>query len=228
MNGRLITIDGLDGSGKATQTELLCEELERRGVKLRRVSFPDYTSESSALVKMYLNGAFGGTPEDVNAYAASSFFAVDRYSSFTRGWKEDYQNGTLIVADRYTTSNIIYQLPKLPGKEWESYMEWVQDFEYGKLELPRPDLTIYLELPPEISQKLLDERYHGEAGKKDIHESNTGYLSACRESADYAARRLGWKTVACEDGGSPKTREAIHAEIIRIVLEEFHDQFWLS
>ncbi|QAT51263.1 thymidylate kinase [Caproiciproducens sp. NJN-50] len=225
MNGRLITIDGLDGSGKATQTKLLCKELERRGIRLRRVSFPDYAAESSALVRMYLNGEFGGTPQNVNAYAASSFFAVDRFSSFTRDWKEEYLSGTLIVADRYTTSNIIYQLPKLPGKEWKSYMEWVQDFEYGKLGLPRPDLTIYLELPPEISQKLLDERYHGDAKKKDIHESNIEYLSACRKSADYAAQLLGWKTVACESGGSPRKREEIHKEILRIVLEEFHDQF---
>lgn len=224
MNGRLISIDGLDGSGKATQTELLCKELGRRGIKLRRVSFPDYSAESSAPVRMYLNGEFGGKPQDVNAYAASSFFAVDRFSSFVRDWKKDYSSGTFIVADRYTTSNIIYQLPKLPEKEWESYMKWVQDFEYEKLGLPRPNLTIYLELPLEISQKLLDKRYHGDAKKKDIHESNMEYLSACRKSADYAAGRLGWKTVACENGGSPRKREEIHEEILKIVLEEFHDQ----
>lgn len=222
MSGRLITIDGLDGSGKATQTELLCRELERRGIKLRRISFPNYAAESSAPVRMYLNGEFGGKPENVNAYAASAFFAVDRFASFICGWKEEYLNGTLIVADRYTTSNIIYQLPKLPEKEWESYLEWVQDFEYGKLALPRPDLTIYLELPTEISQQLLDKRYHGDLEKKDIHERDVGYLSSCRESAAYAAQRLSWKTIVCEKGGSPRKREEIHAEILRIVLEEFH------
>jgi dTMP kinase len=222
MRGRLITIDGLDGSGKATQTDLLCRELKRLGIKVRRVSFPDYAAESSAPVRMYLNGEFGGNPEDVNAYAASAFFAVDRFSSFIRSWKKDYLEGALIVADRYTTSNMIYQLPKLSGEEWENYLEWVQDFEYKKLELPKPDLTLYLELPVGLSQKLLDKRYRNGIGKKDIHERNTGYLSACRESAAYAAQRLSWKTIACEEGGSLRKREEIHAEILRIVLEEFH------
>lgn len=225
MNGRLITIDGLDGSGKATQTELLCEELNRRGIKFRRVSFPDYHSDSSAPVRMYLNGEFGGKPEDVNAYAASSFFAVDRFASFIRDWKEDYRDGALIIADRYTTSNMIYQLPKLPKTEWEKYLEWLQDFEYEKLGLPRPDLTVYLELPTEISQRLLDMRYLNGKGERDIHESNIGYLSACRESASYVAQRLSWRTVICEEGGRPRKREEIHKELLEIVLEDFHDRF---
>lgn len=220
MSGRLITIDGLDGSGKATQTELLCRELERRGVKFRHVSFPNYEEESSAPVKMYLNGEFGGKPEDVNAYAASSFFAVDRYASFVRHWREEYLNGALIVADRYTTSNIIYQLPKLPRAHWDSYIKWIQDFEYEKLALPRPNLTIYLELPTEISQRLLDKRYRADGGSKDIHESNTDYLSACRESAVYAAKCLSWKTVNCECGSKPRSVQDIHAEILKIVLED--------
>ncbi|MFU0833604.1 MAG: Thymidylate kinase [Oscillospiraceae bacterium] len=220
MNGHLITIDGLDGSGKATQTELLCKELKRRGIKFRHVSFPDYEEESSAPVKMYLNGEFGGKPEDVNAYAASAFFAVDRYASFVRHWREEYLSGTLIVADRYTTSNIIYQLPKLSRTDWDRYMEWVQDFEYEKLALPRPDLTIYLELPTEISQQLLDKRYRADGGRKDIHESNTDYLSACRESAAYAAKCLSWKTVNCEKDRTLRSVEDIHAEILKIVLEE--------
>lgn len=221
MSGRLITIDGLDGSGKATQTELLCEALKRRGVKLRRVSFPDYSSASSAPVRMYLNGEFGSRPEEVNAYAASSFFAADRFASYVRDWRKDYLSGTLIVADRYTTSNMIYQLPKLPKKDWDGFLRWLQDFEYEKLRLPRPDLTVYLELPTEISQKLLDKRYRN-GGKRDIHESNLDYLAACRESAAYAAGRLGWKTIACEEGERPRKREEIHEELLKLVLGEFH------
>lgn len=222
MNGRLITVEGLDGSGKATQTQLLCDELSRRGIRLCRVSFPNYAEESSAPVKMYLGGRFGKKPEDVNAYAASSFYAVDRFASFAMHWKREYQGGALVVADRYTTSNIVYQLPKLPREEWEEFLAWIQDYEYGKLGLPRPDLTIYLDLPPELSQKLLDKRYHGDSGKKDIHEINIAYLASCRESAAYAARRLAWRTVSCSDAGGLRKMESIHREILQIVLEELH------
>lgn len=220
MRGRLITVDGLDGSGKATQTDMLCKDLERRGVRLRRVSFPDYRGKSSALVKMYLNGEFGGKPEDVNAYAASSFFAVDRFASYVRDWRRDYLGGTLIVADRYTTSNMIYQMPKLPRGEWESYIRWAEDFEYGKLMLPKPDLTVYLKLSAGLSQKLLDKRYRDGAGKKDIHERDITYQTACEESAAYAAELLAWKTVSCEENGNLRTAENIHEEIVKMILKE--------
>lgn len=217
MSGKLITMEGLDGSGKATQTELLCGALAERGVKLSRVSFPDYEEPSSALVKMYLKGEFGTNPDDVNAYAASSFYAVDRYASYQKYWRQDYQQGTLIIADRYTTSNIVFQLSKLPREQWPDFVEWVQDYEYGKLTLPRPDLTIYLNMPLEVSQKLLSGRYHGNEEKKDIHESNTAYLRACRKSADYAVQKLGWKTVQCADEKGLKTVEQIHGEVMDIV-----------
>lgn len=217
MSGKLITMEGLDGSGKATQTELLCGALAERGVKLHRVSFPDYEEPSSALVKMYLKGEFGTNPDDVNAYAASSFYAVDRYASYQKHWRQDYQQGTLIIADRYTTSNIVFQLSKLPREQWPDFVEWVQDYEYGKLTLPRPDLTIYLNMPLEVSQKLLSGRYHGNEEKKDIHESNAAYLRACRKSADYAAQRLDWKMVQCADEIGLKTVEQIHGEVMDIV-----------
>lgn len=219
---RLITIEGLDGSGKATQTRMLCAELERRGVNVRSVSFPNYKEPSSAPVKMYLNGDFGKKPGDVNAYAASSFFAVDRYASYVRHWREDYKNGILIVADRYTTSNMIYQLSKLPKSDWDGFITWLCDFEYKKLGLPEPNLTLYLDVEPEISQKLLSKRYNGDNNKKDIHESNVGYLSICRESAAYAARRLGWKVIRCTSSGKLLDAESIHLEITKIILGELN------
>ena len=124
MRGRLLTVEGLDGSGKATQARLLCDFLSEMEIRVRKVSFPDYEHSSSSLVKMYLNGEFGSKPEDVNAYAASSFFAVDRYASYRKYWKASLENGEWVVADRYTTSNMIYQVTKLPRDEWDPFLDW--------------------------------------------------------------------------------------------------------
>lgn len=220
MRGTLVTIEGLDGSGKATQTALLGEELLRRGIALRRVSFPEYDEESSALVRMYLNGEFGKKPEDVNAYAASSFFAVDRYASFRRRWSGDYAAGKLILADRYATSNIVYQMPKLPRCEWDAFIAWVEDFEYVRLGIPRPDLTVYLDMPTEISQGLLRERYRKNGGGRDVHERDLAYLASCRQSAVYAAQKLGWKAIACAEGGKPRSVESIRGDLVCLVMNE--------
>ena len=164
--GKLIVMEGLDGSGKATQTGLLCQYLESRGRRVRHIEFPDYREPSSALVKMYLNKEFGSNPGDVNAYAASSIYAVDRYASFLRFWRKDYLSGATIVADRYTTSNAVYQMEKTPREDWNKYLAWLQDYEYGKLQLPRPDLVLFLDMPTEISQRLLSGRYAGDARKQ--------------------------------------------------------------
>lgn len=220
MSGKLIAMEGLDGSGKATQTALVCDALSQKGVAVRRISFPDYGEPSSALAKMYLDGEFGRDPNDVSAYAASSFYAVDRYASYKKYWGTDYRAGKLIVADRYTTSNIVFQLSKLPRAAWDGFIAWLEDFEYGKLELPRPDLTVYLDMPPAVSQKLMLGRYHGDEKKKDIHESNTAYLNVCRESAAYAAKRLGWRVVGCARGNAPRPVEEIHGDIMKTILEE--------
>ena len=176
MKRRLIVIEGLDGSGKATQAKLLAENLAQQNLRVREVSFPDYASESSALVKMYLAGAFGTHPDDVNAYAASSFYAVDRYASFKHDWQGDYEAG-LVIADRYTTSNAIHQCSKLPMEQWDAYLDWLFDFEYEKLGIPSPDLVVYLKVDPDVSQKLLSKRYDGHMEKEDIHEKDLG-LSA--------------------------------------------------
>ena len=222
MSGKLITLEGLDGSGKATQAELLCRELNRQGAHVRKISFPDYAQPSSVLAKMYLDGKFGENPDDVSAYAASSFYAVDRFASYVQFWKEDYQKGTVIDADRYATSNIVFQMSKLPRSEWNTFIEWVQDYEYSKMGLPRPDCTIYLDMPPPVSQKLLSARYHGDERKKDIHERNTAYLLACREAAAYAAKMLGWLVINCAEGDNAKPMEQIHRELIKELAGEIH------
>lgn len=214
--GKLIVIEGLDGSGKATQAKLLAKTLAEKGEPVREVSFPDYESDSSALVKMYLAGQFGTHPDDVNAYASSSFFAVDRYASYKKDWQDTYRNGN-IIADRYTTSNAIHQCSKLPREQWDTFLDWLFDYEYNLLGIPAPDLVVYLKVDPSISQQLMTGRYHGHEEKKDIHEKDIEYLTRCREAAEYCADRLGWKTVECVRDGQMRTIEEIQADIIRLL-----------
>lgn len=214
--GKLVVIEGLDGSGKATQTKQLCEHLARRGVDYKQISFPDYAHPSSSLVKMYLDGQLGSLDE-INAYAASSFFSVDRYASYRMFWRQDYLAGRLIVADRYTTSNASHQTAKLPRDRWDAFLDWLQDFEYRRLELPRPDCVILLDMHPNTSRKLLLERYHGDADKRDIHEADYDYLLACREGALYTANRWGWQIIRCCDGNNPFPIEQIAAQVAATV-----------
>jgi len=220
MSGQLIVIEGLDGSGKATQSKLLYEALLAQGKDVRKVSFPDYDSNSSALVKMYLAGEFGKDPGDVNAYAASSFFAVDRFASYKAQWGKFYENGGIVIADRYTTSNAIHQCSKLPAEQWDQYIDWLFDFEFRLMGIPAPDAVIYLQVDPEVSQKLMTGRYQGDESKKDIHESNLEYLAASRKAAEYCAEKLGWKTIACSAEDQLRTIESIHADVMRVVSGE--------
>lgn len=219
MKGKLIVIEGLDGSGKATQTSLLYKYLKNKNEKVLKVSFPDYNQASSALVKMYLNSEFGNDPDIVNAYAAASFFSVDRYASFVKFWKDKYESGFTIIADRYTTSNAIYQMSKLESRYWDEYLNWLYDYEYNKLLLPKPDLVIYLDMPIEISQKLMSVRYNGNENKKDIHESNLPFLKMCRETALYSSEKWGWKKNKCFTDSGSKSVEEIHREIVEIINE---------
>lgn len=209
----LVVIEGLDGSGKGTQAERLYRYAAGRG-GARKITFPDYDSPSSSLVKMYLAGEFGSDAESVNAYAASAFYAVDRFASFQTKWKADYLAGSTIIADRYVTSNIVYQLSKLPPAEWDGYMSWLEDFEYGKLGLPRPDRVLYLDVPPEVSQELLKKRYQGDVTKKDIHEKDFAFLLHCRDCALYAAEKLNWSILNCAAGKTLRSIEDIHQEIL--------------
>ena len=214
---RLIVIDGLDGSGKATQTKRLCEQLCAKGYKARTLSFPDYESDTSALVRMYLGGQLGDNPDDVNAYAASSFYAVDRVASYLNSWGRDYQTYDYIIADRYVTSNLIHQMAKVREEERDDYIDWLFDFEYRRLGVPEPDMVIFLDVKPEISQELMLARYQGDASKKDIHESNFNYLMRCRRSAMYAIEKLGWTVISCDDGEKMRTIEDIGDEILSVI-----------
>ena len=213
MSGKLIVIEGLDGSGKATQAKLLAEELRQQGREVRQISFPNYDSDSSALIKMYLSGAFGSKPDDVNAYAASSFFAVDRYAGYKSDWGAFYDRGGIVIADRYTTSNAVHQCSKLPQDQWDTYLDWLFRFEYEQLGIPAPDQVIYLQADPAVSQKLMTARYHGDEGKKDIHESDLEYLHRSRLAAEYCAEKLGWKTISCTEADEMRTVEEIHRDI---------------
>lgn len=220
MASKLIVIEGLDGSGKGTQSELVCKALSDRGHKVKKLTFPDYNSPTSALVKMYLGGELGDSPDDVNAYAASTFYAVDRAASFIKDWKKDYEQCDYIVLDRYVTSNIIYQMSKVNDNERDSYIEWCEDLEYNRLGVPKPDVVIYLDMPPHVSQKLMSGRYKGDESKKDIHEKNMSFLLSCRESALYAMNKLSWVHLLCADGDSPKSIETITQKILDIIDEK--------
>ena len=216
--GKLIIFEGLDGSGKGTQTALTAQKLAARGVDLRQITFPDYASESSALVKMYLAGAFGQKPDDVNAYAASSFYAVDRYASYKTGWGAFYRDGGLVLSDRYTTSNAVHQCSKLPPAQWDGFLNWLFDFEYHKIGIPAPDAVVYLAVDPQVSQRLLAARYHGDDSKKDIQEKDLDYLARSRAAAEYCAKALGWKRIDCTadgpQGKTMRTVEQINGEIL--------------
>ena len=218
MPGRLIVLEGLDGSGKATQAGRLSAALLERGYPVRKLSFPDYASDSSALERMYLRGDFGSEPGAVNAYAASLFFTVDRCAGMLRDWGAFYKEGGILIADRYTTSNAVHQCCKLEEEEWNAYLDWLFELEYGRVGLPEPDLVLYLRLPPDEAERLVGSRYHGDEGKKDIHERDDAYLRSARTAAEYCAARYGWRTVDCLRNAALRSVEDIHAEVLQTVL----------
>ncbi|MEG2930874.1 MAG: thymidylate kinase [Ruthenibacterium sp.] len=215
--GKLIVIEGLDGSGKATQTKLLYDALCKRGERTMQITFPNYDSPSSAPVKMYLGGQFGAKPGDVNAYAASSFYAVDRYASYKTVWGEFYKSGGTVVSDRYTTSNAVHQCSKLPRAQWDAFLDWLFIFEYEQIAIPAPDVVIYLDVEPDVSQQLMTARYHGDEAQKDIHEKDTVYLQSSRSAAQYCAQKLDWRRVACTENGAMRSIEAIHADVMALL-----------
>lgn len=217
--GKLIVIEGLDGCGKTTQINRLPEVLSKKGLDSKIISFPDYEDPSSTLVRMYLGGEFGDKPDSVNAYAASLFYAVDRYASYKRHWSEYYEAGGVIISGRYVESNAYHQMAKLPEEEWETYLEWLYETEYQKTAIPKPDLVIFLDMPVEVSTAMMTSRYSGDEAKKDIHEKDKQYLSNCRKAAKYAAQNKGWTVIGCAENGRPRSIEAISEDIAKCVLE---------
>ena len=222
MSGKLIVIDGLDGSGKSTQAKRLYDVLNAAGKRVKLISFPDYEQPSSALVRMYLSGAFSDNADDVHAYAASRFYAVDRYASFIQFWRDFYHAGGTVIATRYVSSNAIHQMGKLPSEEWDRFLAWLSDYEYEKLGLPRPDLVLFLDMPRETADRLIESRYGGDETKKDIHEKNRRYLEQCGRTAAYAAQKEGWIVIPCASSGIPRPPEAITNEILMILDKELY------
>lgn len=215
--GRLLVIEGLDGSGKATQAKLLASYLAESGCKVMEITFPDYESDSSALVKMYLSGQFGDKPDDVNPYAASSFYAVDRYASYKTRWGSFYEAGGIVIADRYTTSNAVHQTSKLPAGERRAFLDWLFDYEYGKLGLPAPTRVLYLDMPTELTEQMMRRREQQTHTHADIHEQNDAYLRACRENAAFVVDYCGWRHIDCADGSRILPPEEIAARVLREV-----------
>jgi dTMP kinase len=216
----LIVIEGIDGSGKETQTNLLEHRLKQHG-PVRTLNFPDYKSDTSALVKLYLAGRFGTDAMEVNPYTASSFYAVDRIGSYLMNWKQDYLAGTTILCDRYTTSNAIHQASKLSGESRDAYLSWLFQYEYQLLQLPEPDLVVFLDMPPAYGKKLTAKRNNKITGasQKDIHERDEAYLKACYETALYVAKQYGWKVIPCVNQGEIRPIEEIHDEIYMTVMK---------
>lgn len=224
--GKLITIEAGDGSGKATQTKALYDRLLAEGYQVLKVEYPDYQSESSALVRMYLGGEFGQQAENVSAYGASAFFAVDRYASYLLKWRQAYESGWIILADRYTTSNMVHQTVKLKDSaEREEFLTWLWDFEFGRLQLPVPDRVIYLDMPPEISDRLINSRAAKDSSrKKDIHEKDTSYLHHCHRAYNEVAEKYGWVKISCAQQGNLRTVQDIHEDVYQAVKEILRDE----
>ncbi len=221
--GKLIVIEGTDGSGKSTQFRLLTDRLESEQVKFQKLVFPQYSEPSSALIRMYLGGEFGKSPSDVNAYAASAFYSVDRYASYRKVWGKWYEEGGLVVSDRYTTSNAVHQASKEPEDKREDFLNWLYDFEYDKLGLPRPNLVIYLDVPTDFTEKMLRHRESETHTHADIHEQDMQYLATCRRMGRAAAEHYGWTVIQCVRDGAMRSMEDIHEEIYRHVAACLED-----
>ena len=216
--GKLIVIDGLDGLGKGTQTRLLEKYLLDKNIDAKRIDFPRYGSVGCSLVESYLRGDLGKDPAATNAFASSLFFGMDRYYSFRTEWGEFYNmDDSVVLCDRYTTANAVHQLSKLDPCEWDAYLEWLEEFEYNKMGIPKPDAVIYLDMPIEVSQKLMTGRYNGDESKKDIHEKDVEYLNSCRKAADYSCTKLGWTRIVCAENGEPLPIEVISEKVFAAV-----------
>lgn len=217
--GKLIVIEGTDGVGKSTQFSLLTERLRTMEKDFQTIVFPQYQEPSSSLIRMYLGGEFGTKPTDVNAYAASMFYAVDRYASYKKIWGDYYEKGGLLVCDRYTTSNAVHQASKLPEDARESFFRWLYETEFDLLGLPKPDMVLYLDAPISLTETMMRSREAQTHTTADIHEKDLDYLRLCRATGRQAASYYGWHIIQCAGAQGMRTREDIHEEILSLVKE---------
>ncbi len=216
--GKLIVLEGTDGSGKSTQFRLLAQRLEAEQVAFHKLVFPRYQEDSSALIRLYLGGQLGDKPTDVNAYAASAFYAVDRFCSYRQDWGQWYEGGGLVLSDRYTTSNAVHQASKEEGPARQEFLHWLYEFEYEKLALPKPDLVLYLDVPTDFTEKLMRSREAATGTSADIHEKDRQYLATCRQMGRQAAQFYGWTVISCVENGQMRSIEDIHGEIYGHVM----------
>jgi dTMP kinase len=215
--GRLIVLEGIDGSGKSTQFKLLCDRFSRENRDFMRLRFPRYNEPSSALIRMYLGGEFGNDPDAVNAYAASTFFAVDRFASYMLDWRKYYNDGGLILTDRYTTSNAIHQGAKLPFEQRRHFFKWLYDYEFTLMGLPAPDLVIYMDIDADSAGRRLSRRQTETGAAGDIHENDAVFLDQCAKCGVEAAEYYNWKSIACLSENRERSEEEIHREIYGLV-----------
>ena len=220
--GKLIVIDGTDGSGKETQMNILQENLKKNNIEFKKVSFPNYDAPSSSLVKMYLSGEFGTDPKSVSPYVASTFYAVDRYATYKKELEEYYEKGGLILADRYTTANMVHQAGKIKDKEERNkFLTWLWDLEFNLYKIPKPDKVFFLNMPIEFVEELIKNRKNkfNNNQVKDIHERDEGHLRDSHQSACEVAKEYNWKEIKCVINGKLRTREDIGEEIFKAVKE---------
>lgn len=218
--GKLIILEsGSDASGKQTQTQKLYDRLIKEGHKVKKVTYPNYESPACMPVKMYLEGAFGNKPEDVNAYVASTFYAIDRFASYKTEWETFYKEGGIILSDRYTTSNMVHQAVKMAKNEQAAYLDWLVTLEFVHYGLPQPDKVLFLDVPVKVSQKLMAQRPNKITGEqeKDIHETNYDYLVRCYQNSLEIAMKFGWERINCVENENLKSIEVIHESIYQAV-----------
>lgn len=219
MSGKLIVFEGTDGSGKATQAALLARRLQREGIPFREIDFPRYGKPSAVMVQEYLSGAYGKKPGDVSAYAASLFYAMDRYASYQEDWGGFYEAGGLVLANRYTTSNAVHQASKLLPAQRKEYLDWLFDLEYCRLGLPEPTLVLYLDLPTELTERMMRQREQETGVKADIHEQDETYLRNCRQNARQVVADCGWTVLHCARDGEIRSPEGIHEAVYALVRQ---------
>ncbi len=218
IKGKLYVLEGIDGSGKTTQYHRLLARAEREGKRLAGTTFPNYESPSGKLVSQYLSGAFGSRPDDVNAFAAASIFAVDRYASYkTDAWGKALRGGGAVLSARYTTSNAVHQAAKLPAAEWPAFFRWLADYEYGRLGLPAPEAVYFLHLPAETALRLIAARASATGTARDIHEQDAAYLLRCAQAAEAAADFFGWTRVSVTENGEMLPEAAIGETLWRMI-----------